>query len=82
MVSLQGRGVVSTLVCAKMAHPVLTKAFLQSAKAATMCTVHSAENLHTSPYPTFFVRANLSSQWSASTDNMWPKSDEHINHGG
>ena len=33
----KGRGAVSTPVCVKMAQPVLTMAFIQSAKTAAMC---------------------------------------------
>ena len=40
-----------------MAKPVPTKAFLQPAKAAAMCTAPHAETPPTSPYPTFFASA-------------------------
>ena len=52
MVPLKGRGVVSLLVCANRLRnglvPVLTKAILQLAKAAAMCT---AGHYHASPHP-------------------------------
>ena len=38
-------------------------------------------NPSTSPYPTFLLAQNLSSQWIAPIDNMQPKlHDEHTRH--
>ena len=60
-----------------MVQLVRTKAFLQLAKAAAMCTAPHAE---TSPIPPFLLAQNLSSKQTAPTDNMWPKSDDAIWH--
>ena len=61
-----------------MAKPVPTKAFLQPAKAATMCMAPRAE---TRPPPPFLLAQNLSSKRIAPTDNMRPKfHDEYTHH--
>ena len=63
----------------EIVQPVLSKAVLQPAKAATMRTAPRTEiNPPTFPYPTFFQAQNLSSKWIAPTDNMWPKADEGV----
>ena len=54
----------------EMAKPVLTKAFLQPAKAAAMCTALRAE---TRPIQPFLLAQNLSSKQIVPTDNVWPK---------
>ena len=57
-----------------MAKPVPTKAFLQPAKAAAMCTALRAETRPPPPILPFFLLAqNLSSKQIVPTDNMWPK---------
>jgi len=59
-----------------MGQPVPTKAFLQPAKAAAMCTAHHAETRPPSLIPLLLLAQNLSSKWVAPTDNMRPKSDD------
>ena len=56
-----------------MAKPVLTKVFLQAAKAAAMCTVLRAETRPPTPVPAFLLAQNLSSKRIAPTDNVQPK---------
>ena len=56
-----------------MAKPVPTKALLQPAKAAAMCTASRAETHPPPPIPPFLLVQNLSSKWIAPTDNMRPK---------
>ena len=67
-----------------MAKPVPTKAFLQPAKAAAMCTAPHAETRPPPTYPTFFASAKpiyISSKQIAPTDNGWPKlHDEYSRH--
>ena len=61
-----------------MVKPVPTKAFLQPAKAATMCTAARGEPTH---LPLSRLAQNLSSKWIAPTDNMRPKlHDEYTRH--
>ena len=62
-----------------MAKPVPTKAFLQTAKAAAMCTAPHAEICP--PISPFLLVQNLSSKRIALTDNMRPKlHDEYTRH--
>ena len=64
-----------------MAKPVPSKAFLQPAKAATMCTAPRAETRPPPPIPPFLLAQNLSSKRIVPTDNMWPKlHDEYTHH--
>ena len=72
-------GEVSVPICAKklrIVQPVPTKAFLQPAKTATICTAcHKYAHLPP-PIPVFILLAqNISSKPIAPTDNMQPKSD-------
>ena len=61
--------------------PVPTKAFLQPAKAAAMCTAPRAETHLPPPIPPFWLAQNLSSKWIAPTDNMRLKlHNEYICH--
>jgi len=60
----------------EMVQPVLTKAFLQPAKEAAMCTAPRAETRPPPPFPPFLQAQSLSSKRIAPTDNMWPKSDD------
>ena len=59
---------------------MLTKAFLQPAKAAAMCTAPRAEICPPPPITPFLLAQNLSSKWIAPTDNMQPKSDDATWH--
>ena len=59
-----------------MAQSVPTKAFLQPAKAAAMCT---APHVYLPLYPTFFATQNLLSKWIAPTDNIRPKMHDEYN---
>ena len=64
-----------------MAKPVLTKAFLQPAKAAAMCTALRAETRPLPPIPPFLLAQNLPSKQIAPTDNVRPKlHDEYTRH--
>ena len=64
-----------------MPKPVPTKAFLQPAKAAAMCTAPRAETHPPPPIPPFLLVQNLSSKRIAPTDNMRPKlHDECTRH--
>ena len=55
-----------------------TKAFLQPAQAATMCTVcHDYAHLPP-PISPFLLVQNQSSKQIASTDNVQPKSDDAL----
>ena len=54
---------------------VPTKAFLQPAKAAAMCTAPHTETRPPPPIPPGLLVQNLSSKRIAPTDNMRPKSD-------
>ena len=63
-----------------MVHPVLTKAFLQPAKAAAVCTAPRAETCVPLPILPFLLAQILSSKRIAPTDNMRPKSDNAIWH--
>ena len=64
-----------------MAKPVLTKAFLQPAKAVAMCTALRAETHPPPPIPPFLLAQNLSSKRIAPTDNVRPKlHDEYTRH--
>ena len=56
-----------------MAKPLPTKAFLQLAKAAAMCTALRAETRPPPPIPPFLLVQNLSSKQIAPTDNVRPK---------
>ena len=58
-----------------MVQPVPTKAFLQPAKAAVMCTAPRAET-RPPPIPPFLLAQNLSSKRIEPTDNMRPKLDD------
>ena len=59
--------------------PVPTKAFLQPAKAAAMCTALRAETRPPPPIPPFFASAY--SKRIAPTDNVRPKlHDEYTRH--
>ena len=63
-------------ICVKrreMLNPMLTKAFLQPAKAAAMRTASRAETHPPPPIPPFLLAQNLSSKWIMPTDNMRPK---------
>ena len=51
----------------KMAKPVLTKAFLQSAKPAAMCKASHDETRPPSPIPPSLLAQNLSSKWTVPT---------------
>ena len=65
----------------EMANPVLTKAFLQLAKAAAMCTALQGEPTPPPPFPPFLLAQNLSSKRIAPTDNVRPKlHDEYTRH--
>ena len=60
-----------------MAQPVLTKAFLQLAKIAAMCTAHRDYDCSSSPIPLYLVVKNLSSKWIV----LWSKlHDGHTRH--
>ena len=61
-----------------MVQPVPTKAFLQPATAAAMCTVPCAETCPPLPIPPFLLVQNLSSKRIAPTDKMRLKSDDAI----
>ena len=64
-----------------MPKPVLTKAFLQPAKAVAMCTAPRAETRPPPPNPPFLLAQNLSSKRIAPTVNMRPKlHDEYTSH--
>ena len=66
-----------------MPKPLLTKAFLQPAKAAAMCTAPRAETHPHSPIhiPPLLLVQNLSSKRIAPIDNMRPKlHDEYTCH--
>ena len=64
-----------------MAKPVPTKAFLQPAKAAAMCTATRAEILPPPPIPPSLLAQNLSSKRIVPTDNVQPKlHDEYTCH--
>ena len=57
-----------------MAQPVSTKAFLQPAKTAAMCTVCHDNACPPLPIQPFLLAQNLSStKQIAPTNNMWPK---------
>ena len=64
----------------EMVQLVPTKAFLQPAKAAAMCTAPWAETCPPPPILPFLLAQNLSSKRIAPTDNMRPKSDDAIWH--
>ena len=57
----------------EMLKPVPTRAFLQPAKAAAMCTAPGTETRPPPPIPPFLLAQNLSSKRIAPTDNMRPK---------
>ena len=59
-----------------MVQPVLTKAFVQSVKAAAMRMAPHVETYPPPPILAFLLVQNLSSKQIASTDNIWPKSDD------
>ena len=63
-----------------MHKPVPTKAFLQPAKAAAMCTAFHAETRPPPPIPPFLLAQNLSSKRITPTDNMWPKLHDKYTH--
>ena len=64
-----------------MAKPVPTKAFLQLAKAAAMCTALRDQPTHLPPIPPFLLVQNLSSKQIAPTDKVRPKlHDEYTRH--
>ena len=63
-----------------MIKPVLTKAFLQPAKAAAMCTALCAETCPPPPIPPFLLAQNLSSKRIAPTDNMRSKLHDEYTH--
>ena len=64
-----------------MAKPVPTKAFLQPAKAAAMCTAPHAETCEPPPIPPFLLAQNLHSKQIVPSDNMWLKlHDEYSRH--
>ena len=54
-----------------MAKPVLTKAFLQPAKAAAMYTAPRAATRPPPPIPPFLLAQNLSSKRIAPTNNKY-----------
>ena len=56
-------------------HAVLTKAFLQPVKTATVCMV-----CHDYACPPFLQAQNLPSQWSGPTVNMQPKLQYKYTH--
>ena len=65
----------------EMLKPVPTKAFLQPAKAAAMCTAPRIETCPPPPIPPFLLAQNLSSKRIVPTDNMRPKfHDEYTHH--
>ena len=64
----------------QMAHPSLTKAFLQPATTATMCCQAEWCTHPLPPVTPFLLAQNLSSKWIVPTDNMWPKSDNAKRH--
>ena len=64
-----------------MAKLVPTKAFLQPAKTAVMCTAPCTETHPPPPIPPILLAQNLSSKLIAPTDNMRPKlHDEYTRH--
>ena len=63
-----------------MVQPVLTKAVLQTAKAAAMCMACVEYARPPPPIPLFLLWQNLSSKRIAPTDNMRPKSDDTKMH--
>ena len=63
-----------------MVQPVPTKAFLQPAKAAAMCTAPRAETRPPPPILPFLLAQNLSSKRIVPTDNMRPKLDDAVWH--
>ena len=62
----------------QMAHPALTKAFLQAAATAAMHCQPERCTHPPPPVPPFLLAQNLSSKRIAPTDNMRPKSDDAI----
>ena len=77
------RSLIYAHLCQKgeMPNPVPTRAFLQPAKAAAVCTAHCAETRPPPPIPPFLLAQNLSSKWIAPADNMQPKLyDEYAHH--
>ena len=75
MESIQGESFLCLFVhqSRQMAHPALTKAFLQPAATATM---HCQAEWCTHPPPPFLLVQNLSSKRIVPTDNMRSKSDD------
>ena len=63
-----------------MAKLVPTKAFLQPANAAAMCTAPHAETHPSPPIPPFLLAQNLSSKRIVPTDNMRPKLHDKYTH--
>ena len=63
-----------------MAKLVPTKAFLQPAKAAAMCTAPHAETRPPPPIPPFLLAQNISSKQIVPTDNMRPKLHDKYTH--
>ena len=59
----------------EMVYSVATKPVLQPAKTAGMCMSPCAETHSPLPISPFLLDQNLSSKQIASTNNMWPKSD-------
>ena len=60
----------------QMAHPALTKAFLQAAATAAMHCQPERCTHPPPPVPLFLLAQSLSSKRIAPTDNMRPKSDD------
>ena len=63
-----------------MAQPVSTKAFLQLAKTAAICTACHDYASPPPPVPPFLLAQNLSSKQIAPTDNMQPKLHDVYTH--
>ena len=64
----------------QMAHPTLTRGFLQAAAAAAM-HCQSERCTHPPPsVPPFLLVQNLSSKWITPRDSMRPKTDDTKRH--
>ena len=63
-----------------MAQPMPTKALLQPAKPAAMCTAPHAETCPPPPILPFLLAQDLSSKWIVPTDNMRPNLHDKYTH--
>ena len=66
-------------VFSRMAHLVLTSAFLQLTAMVTM-HFHPPGDTHPPLVPSFLLAQNLSSKRIVPTDNMWPNFDDAYSH--